>query len=656
MIEHDPTKERMGPQAPDFKLEDLDIANIAEGLMKIEEYLNIKRFTEPGEVEGASEMDTYLNAAEVEYCEDDLKMAGDFAHNALSLAGPCGKDDGLYELALVVLGKIYSAKGDMKKAGECCDELEGLMQNSNDTLRVASICEGIGEIMIFAEDFDEAHEYYMDAYEGYKKAEESKGMLRTIHVIRILYEILEEPSELLDCCETNLELLQKAGRGGEAAGMLIQMAGICEDIEDFDRAAECYRKAYESAKEHGNSSEQGTALLGLGNLALWDYDIEKSLGYHLKAQECFHDAGERKLESGCMMLSGNSYALLEDPGNALRCLDNALEIKKKIDGYLDVGDFLFETGTFLLARKYEKLSIRYFDEGMALALAHDEEELEQKFNIGLGNAYNMAKEWHKAIDYHSKAFEWYDAKGDTERVGLLLRSIEGAYMDMGEYDKAIGKCEEHLRRIEGCGDPHDEGECHWIMGCAYREKEQYDRALECFDTSRAIASGNRSMVDLADMYLDIGLTYIRLEDYKKAIVAFRNALDIFKKEKIRDSETYALEGLGSSYAKIHEYGNALKHYEALLKIYKKAGMHNGIANVLHSMAMAYSGANKMKKALEHIDSSRSKFETLGDSEGIVKCLNAKGGMLESMGKEKKAKECYKKASLIINNTGNGKSA
>ena len=107
----------------------------------------------------------------------------------------------------------------------------------------------------------------------------------------------------------------------------------------------------------------------------------------------------------------------------------------------------------------------------------------------MGLAYIDLGEYRRAIGFYQKQLEITRRTGDAQSEGNALGNMGNAYASLGEYAKAIDLYKEQLEITHRIGYVLGEGNALGNMGLAYAKIGMHEEAHRCFEASSAIFRG-----------------------------------------------------------------------------------------------------------------------------------------------------------------------
>ncbi|MCX7746258.1 MAG: diguanylate cyclase [Clostridia bacterium] len=307
--------------------------------------------------------------------------------------------DGIH--ILMMLGNIYSDKGDNNKALDCYEKVLEYAQNLNDP--ITFIDSKLKIALIF-----------------FRRGELDKSN---------------------SICEEIMELSEKADYGGgflEGAGLFLANLYFqirYKEIPDSPIVKKCFEKYGE--EKYPKQFAHMLNSLGLGYYGC--HDIENAIRYLRKSIELFEKAGETVLIANPMNNLGCTYSiLLGNPAKARQNFEKALEVYTNSNdemrmaiGFFNVGETYQLEGNLFKALEYFYQAERAATESEYIGL------LPQIYN-GILHYHMYLGEYYKSYEYLEKGKNLLEngAKMGAAELIPIYFSWSSFYYEMGCFEEA----------------------------------------------------------------------------------------------------------------------------------------------------------------------------------------------------------------------------
>lgn len=281
-------------------------------------YLNRgrKQAEELGYRQGLSDALYAIGSAYCQLSNYDLAMMVN--SEVLEIRNQLGDQPGIAE-SHSSIGKIYSAKGDFDKALEKYWHALDLQEKINDKQGIANTYLNIGGTYRQLKKFAEAEHYLKEALELHKKLGNKLGMLLGLNnIVTVLKEkgdnTLENHLresfylETLKYYQQALQIHQELGYKTDMVLVLSNMAGIYEELKEYQKAGVTYEKSLSLAKDLGEKSYEAHVLINISIMYSKSGRYEKALELSSRALEIAEKLPSKPLIKRVYETLSNIYA------------------------------------------------------------------------------------------------------------------------------------------------------------------------------------------------------------------------------------------------------------------------------------------------------------------------------------------------------------
>jgi len=271
--------------------------------------------------------------------------------------------------------------------------------------------------------------------------------------------------------------------------------------------------------------------------------------------------------------------------------------------------YYYQKGLINEQRADYKVALNNFKQGLALAQKAEENVLQVKLMVSIGDVYISQGNYQKAVDQFSSAQELYFRTSLTEKALLssIYNSYGIAYKNSGDQNRALSYFQKSLEIDRQILPPQHPSLAKTNNNIAifYYYQGDYQRSLEYFknavnvlatfygETHRLVAAG----------YNNIGIVYSEMGKLANATDYLEKALQIREKILGKDHPDMAIgyQNLGAIYYDMEKYDQAIRYYKRSEAIHLKQfpDGHPELANVYANLGQAFAAKEEYKKALEY---------------------------------------------------------
>ena len=171
-----------------------------------------------------------------------------------------------------------------------------------------------------------------------------------------------------------------------------------------------------------------------------------------------------------------------------------------------------------------------------------------------------------AIVKYEEALKLYREAGNRSREALTLNSIGGAYLNLGENQKALDYYNQSLPLKRAIGDRGGEATILSNIGGIYLSFGEKQKALDYYNQSLSLFRAVRSPHWEAVILKSIGLIYSELGEKQKALEYYNQSLTLRRAVEDRGGEAVTLSNMAFVKRNLGNFTEALNDIEASLKI------------------------------------------------------------------------------------------
>jgi tetratricopeptide (TPR) repeat protein len=193
-----------------------------------------------------------------------------------------------------------------------------------------------------------------------------------------------------------------------------------------------------------------------------------------------------------------------------------------------------------------------------------------------------------------------------------LGNLGSAYMNLGEYRRAIECYEKHLQIARELDDRRGEGQDLANLGNAYDFLGEHPRAIEFYEQQLQIARDLDDRRREGNALSSLGTAYHSMGEYGSAIKYHEQALISHRDIGDRRGEGIALGNLGIAHYRLGEHQRAIAFYAEQLQIARGTSDRHGEGNALWNMSLALDELGERRKAIEHAEAALKVREEIKD--------------------------------------------
>ncbi len=438
------------------------------------------------------------------------------------------------------------------------------------------------------------------------------------------------------------------------------IANIYTLKNDYERAINYSKLAFEYYETEGNIDEKVNSILSIGNLYADKGDIDKTIEYYTQAIQMYDENKDSDPIEKAVTLLDLAVICLEKANDlklAKKYFDQSLElydkyssVSVKIKTIIDIGTFFLDKGDLNNTLKYfedaitlhdnvpvQKASIlldlgkalishneydrgfEYFERGFKLFENVSSEMLAGKI-INVGEFLESVRELDYSIDFLKRALDIYNKIDNVKGKVSVLINLGETYSKLGQIEHSLQYYEEALSNFGGLYDETEKAVILMGLGNVLSNKGKIEKAIEFFDQSLEIFEKSNDEINKAKVLQLMGRAYNRKNDLDKAITYYDKSFSIFAKDEFNISREKAtcINELGSIHLKLKNYEKAFNYFTDSLRILDKSQDSLSKAEPLVYIGLIHYQQKDLSKANEFFSKG---FELLANRQDPFDILN-----------------------------------
>lgn len=438
------------------------------------------------------------------------------------------------------------------------------------------------------------------------------------------------------------------------------IANIYTLKNDYERAINYSKLAFEFYETEGNVDEKVNSMLSIGNLYADKGDIDKTIEYYTQAIDIYNENPDSDPIEKAVTLLDLAVICLEKSNNtpmAKKYFDQSLalyekhtNVSVKIKTMIDIGTIFLEKGDINNSLKYFEESItlhdsvptaksqllldlgkvlirnseydrglEYFERGLKIIENVSSEKLADQI-LNIGSFLETIRELDYSIEFLNRAIDIYEKNRNIKGKITALINLGEIYSKLGQIEHSLQYYEEALNNF---GKEFDESEKALILmglGSVLSNKGKIEKALEYFNQSLDIYESQHDSVNKAKVLQLMGRAFNRKNDLDKAITFYEQSLAIFEQDEFNISREKAscINELGSIHLKLNNYDKAFNYFTASINISDKSQDSFSKAEPLVYIGLIHYQKNDLIKANEFFSKG---FELLASRQDPFDILN-----------------------------------
>jgi serine/threonine protein kinase/tetratricopeptide (TPR) repeat protein len=345
---------------------------------------------------------------------------------------------------------------------------------------------------------------------------------------------------------------------------LYDLGTAYENTDAYDKAKEMFAKVVEL------DPKRLAGLRALGRVQIKSGNTQAGLEYLTRAQALSIELQDENERAQILQAMGVAYWTMQRPDDALKNLQESLEIKTKLGLKKGIADSLQMIGSIYDGTGKPDLALKNYNQALAIR-----REL-----------------------------------GDKQGTANVLSDLGDFYVEHGKYDDALRLFKESLGSQIEIHNGQMQGQVLNNIGNTYSSKGDYENALTYFERALQVREKLKVPSDIADTLHNLAETSMRTGQFEQAQDQYLKALDL--RRSSGDARGAALEssGLGLLFGFQGRFGAAVSAQQDAVKGLTEAKEQGFFSTEVltaygHALAQAGRGDEAAKTLADAVNAART---------------------------------------------------
>ncbi len=302
---------------------------------------------------------------------------------------------------------------------------------------------------------------------------------------------------------------------------------------------------------------------------------------------------------------------------AMKCLDQAKNISKKIDfkyglatSYYEMGLVYFDKSNYVQAVEYNKKAMELF------IILNNKKGLGNTFNGLAGITFKMG-DYSNSLVYYEKALQFYKEAGKKNGMGIAYMNIAVLNGYDFEFKEAL---ENNLKALEIFEELNDKNRMQGIytsIGEIYRCLKNYPLAIEYIKKAYLIKQDFTDKFLIEGVFSTAGSIYFDMDSLELAEANYLKAQDLNIEMDYKEGIATGYLYLGLLNQKKNDFEKSIDYYLKSLKIQKELGIKIQLGSTYNNISNIYFLKKHFPEALKYADFSLQASKISGGKNSIL---------------------------------------
>jgi tetratricopeptide (TPR) repeat protein len=294
----------------------------------------------------------------------------------------------------------------------------------------------------------------------------------------IVHSEMEHKTEALSELGKALSLAIESQDLPRKLRILDLLGDIFYALESFDKAAEDYVIAYETAKILGNRPAGCTALVKVANVFLSEGEYVAAIGQYERALEIASSLENRNAEISILGGLLRANALSGSIALALKYGDQVVHLAREFNHFDAEITNIYTLASFLIDQGRADEASLYLDRGRLLAQENQSQHWLQAIITLIGTVHYNDGNYEDAFNNYKEALAQAMSEADVENEARLCGYLGAVLADRELYIESI----EYATRADNLANELENyalaGEQQMLLAFNYRDTNQPEKAKE----------------------------------------------------------------------------------------------------------------------------------------------------------------------------------
>ena len=378
----------------------------------------------------------------------NLEQATQLYERALASARQAGQrqDEGRW---IGNLGLAHSHRGDMVKAREYVQRALEIAREIGDVRHQGRWLGNIGLLCQQAGNEDEALRYYAEAVPFTQQAGDHRFEKLWLSSIAQCHVQLKQLDTAAEYFELAASVARRLHLTIQAVQFLARMAAVYLESGDTEKAAGCYQRALEVAREGSDdrsAAAQAELLAAVAQVTGATPRKRRQVTEYLEqAAEIVHRLGNFAAQAALLQNQAETFNAMGEADRAAASYEKALAVVREyVKDRDNERNLLINLGATHYFRNDVPAAVECYQQALAIARERDDRESQSVALFNIGDAYDLAGDAEAAIPYYMESLALESSVTDYKAAC----NLGVGYLKLGKPEAA----RPHLARcVELCG-------------------------------------------------------------------------------------------------------------------------------------------------------------------------------------------------------------
>ncbi len=299
------------------------------------------------------------------------------------------------------------------------------------------------------------------------------------------------------------------------------------DNSDFEKARAQYAKVLK------NDPKNLTALQQAGWVEVASGNPQAGLDPLNRALSLAIDTENQEQKALILHTLGIAYEALNKFDDAIRSIQQSMEINKRLDKKVNVANNLVELGNVMASTGKPDQALANYNQALAMRREIGAKKDAASTLLSIGGLMEDRGQYDKALELYKQSLQAQRDSGDVYMQAVCLDDVGSVYLAKGQSEDAITYYQQALQIREKLNAPLDTADTLHNLGEAYTKTAQYDQSMTSYMRALQLRRSSNDVHGAALESHSIGMVFLYQGRFGAAVNSLKESLQGFRDVKDR---------------------------------------------------------------------------------------------------------------------------
>jgi serine phosphatase RsbU (regulator of sigma subunit)/Tfp pilus assembly protein PilF len=458
--------------------------------------------------------------------------------------------------------------------------------------------------------------------------------------VEILFKLAEDESltvnDRIDYAEKAVELAIQLDKVELLSEAHIKLGYIYYTEDEYDKALDSFRKAYDESREAGYSDGMANALIRIGRVYSYTGDTGAALESFNQAKDLATKEKNHTIQGRTLYYIGDLYRKNAEYDPALVYFEQARAQAEEANDMEFLPTIIGDAGLVMYLKGDFQQSIKAYEEAAEMFIEAGDKLDAAKMYVRLGTANLQRAEYDVALNFLQKALPIFEELNYVPGISAVTNNLGVIYFTQGLFDKALEVHLSHLKKSRERGDKKEIANALHNIGSVYSrfaedslktlfgenfqdsvKIENTDKYLKLFsDAQHYYSESIKVWEELGEEggiirgNINMGINYLYSGKPALALGPLQRALELNREVSNKADEATIYLLLGQVYLAFGNYGTSESYLHRALELATNADTKEILMEIYRKLSEVSEKQSDYVSALQYYKMYFSNYDTI----------------------------------------------